>query len=423
MLFPDKLTSRTVPENALMIPGYAVTSVIANVYRGFGQGRLSKDPRYVSHCLEEHLKQKGLLCQIGAEVECFIFDDIALKDVKDNDPKLCNDAREPEIISIEQYGAGKYPIRTKEGYDAPPFQDSLSAFRFEVAEILTRYYDIDVTNLIHEVASNGQIEINFMHNTLTRSADNVQIYKDIVRNISKQHNKVANFMPKPIFNQEDVRGTNGNDNGSGMHTSVSLWDSSGNNNIFYDENDDYAEISQIAKYFIGGILDHAFSLAAFVTPTVNSYYRLIPGFEAPIYVAWARGNRSTVIRVPVDEKNNYKTKRIEFRAPDPSANPYLAFSAIVAAGLDGIKNKIEPGNLIDKNVYKMSDFERSNFGIKSLPTRLEESLDALKSDSEYLEVCFHNDLIDTYLMLKEEEIALIGRDSAKVRQFKFYYDV
>jgi glutamine synthetase len=127
--------------------------------------------------------------------------------------------------------------------------------------------------------------------------------------------------------------------------------------------------------------------------------------------------------VPVDEKNNYKTKRIEFRAPDPSANPYLAFSAIVAAGLDGIKNKIEPGNLIDKNVYKMSDFERSNFGIKSLPTRLEESLDALKSDSEYLEVCFHNDLIDTYLMLKEEEIALIGRDSAKVRQFKFYYDV
>jgi glutamine synthetase len=234
-------------------------------------------------------------------------------------------------------------------------------------------------------------------------------------------------MPKPIFNESDLGSFNGNDNGSGMHTSISLWEQSGNNNgrtnTFYDENDDYAEISQIARYFIGGVLDHASSLAAFVTPTVNSYYRLIPGFEAPIYVAWARGNRSTVIRVPVDEKNNYKTKRIEFRAPDPSANPYLAFSAIISAGLDGIKNKIESGNPIDKNVYKMSDFERSNFGIKSLPAKLEESLDALKSDSGYLDVCFCNDLIDTYIMLKKEEIAQIGKGNTKAKQFMFYYDV
>ena len=164
-------------------------------------------------------------------------------------------------------------------------------------------------------------------------------------------------------------------------------------------------------------------MAAFVTPTVNSYYRLIPGFEAPIYVAWARGNRSTIIRVPVDERNNYKTKRIEFRAPDPSANPYLAFSAIVAAGLDGIKNKIEPGNPIDKNVYKMSDFERSNCGIKSLPTSLEGSLRSLKSDSKYLDVCFLNDLIDAYLMLKEEEIAQIGKGNTRAKQFMSYYDV
>jgi glutamine synthetase len=289
MLFPDKLTSRIITGNALMIPGYAVVSVIANVHRGFGQGRLSKDPRYVSHCMEEHLKQKGLLCQIGAEVECFIFDDIGVKEVKDND---CRDS-EPKVISIEQYGTGKYPIRTKEGYDAPPFQDSLSAFRFEVSEILSRYYEIDVTNLIHEVASNGQIEINFRHSTLTRSADNVQIYKDVVRNIAKQRNKVSNFMPKPIFNEEDLGSTTGNDNGSGMHTSISLWEqpnsNNGKTNTFYDENDDYAEISQIARYFVGGILDHASSLAAFVTPTVNSYYRLIPGFEAPIYVAWATG--------------------------------------------------------------------------------------------------------------------------------------
>jgi glutamine synthetase len=394
----------------------------ADVYRGFGQGRLSKDPRYVSECMEEHLNQKGFSCQIGAEVECFIFDDISLKDFKDNEG--------PKIISVEQYGQGKYPIRTKEGYDVPPFQDSLSAFRFEVAEILTRYYDIDVTNLIHEVASSGQIEINFAHNRLTRSADNVQIYKDVVRNTAKRHHKVANFMPKPIYNEKNLRSATGNDNGSGMHTSVSLWNSQGNNNsssrssnLFYDENDDYAELNQTARYFIGGILDHSPSLAAFVTPTVNSYYRLIPGFEAPIYVAWARGNRSTVIRVPVDEKNNYKTKRIEYRAPDPSANPYLAFSSIVAAGLDGINKKIDPGDPISENIYKMSDSHRNSLGIKSLPSSLKKSLIALKSDLNYLKVCFQMELIETYVRLKEEEIKKIGNDKSKTKQFMLYYDI
>lgn len=151
MLIADMSTIRSLTSNVTMIPGYKVTSVIADVYRGFGQGRLSKDPRYVSGCMEDHhLKQKGLVCQIGAEVECFIFDDIAFNDLKDNE--------EPKIISVEHYGQGKYPIRTKEGYEVPPFQDSLSAFRFEVAEILTKYYDIDVTNLIHEVASMNKLD-------------------------------------------------------------------------------------------------------------------------------------------------------------------------------------------------------------------------------------------------------------------------
>jgi glutamine synthetase len=420
MLIPDKSTVRTVTSDVTMIPGYKVTSVIANVYRGFGQGRLAKDPRNVSQCMEEHLKLNGTLCQIGAEVECFIFDDISLNGIKGND----HNDEEPKIRSVEQYGEGKYPIRTKEGYDAPPFQDSLSAFRFEVAEILTRYYDIEVTNLIHEVASNGQIEINFAHDTLTRSADNVQTYKDVVRNTAKRYNKVANFMPKPIFNEKDLRSNSaGNDNGSGMHTSISLWDSLGNNNLFYDETDEYAELSQTARYFIGGILDHASSLAAFVTPTVNSYYRIIPGFEAPIYIAWARGNRSTVIRIPVDEKTNYKTKRIEFRAPDPSANPYLAFSSIVAAGLDGINKKIDPGKAVNENIYKMSDSRRNSLGIKSLPGSLEESLNAVKSDSDYLKVCFQMELIEIYIRLKEEEISEIGKDKSKTRQFLLYYDI
>jgi glutamine synthetase len=418
MLVPDKSTSKIITSDVTMTPGYKVTSVIADVYKGFGQGRLTKDPRYVSGSMEEHLKQKGLLCQIGAEVECFIFDDIDFSDLKYEN--------EPRIRSVEQYGQGKYPIRTKEGYDAPPFQDSLSAFRFEVAETLTRYYDIDVTNLIHEVASSGQIEINFAHSTLTQSADNVQIFKDVVRNTAKRYQKVANFMPKPIFNKNDQRSAIGNDNGSGMHTSISLWESLRNNNssnLFYDENDDYAQLSQTARYFIGGILDHSSSLASFVTPTVNSYYRLIPGFEAPIYVAWARGNRSTVIRVPVDEKNNYKTKRIEFRAPDPSANPYLAFSSIVAAGLDGINRKIDPGDPVNENIYKMSDSRRKSLGIKSLPSSLEESLTVLNNDLDYLKTCFHTELIETYIRLKEEEINEIGKDKSKARQFMLYYDI
>lgn len=303
----------------------------------------------------------------------------------------------------------------------------MTQFRFEVAKVLRKYNSIKVTNLIHEVASGGQIEINFIHDTLTKAADDVQIYKDVIRNTAKQYNKVANFMPKPIFEENNPK--NAGDNGSGMHTSISLWkhsddeDKNKNKNIFYDENDDYAELSQIARYFIGGILDHASSLAAVITPTVNSYYRLVPEFEAPVYIAWARGNRSAVVRVPVGEKNNFKSKRVEFRAPDPSANPYLAFSAIMAAGLDGINTKMDPGNPIKENIYKMSNSKRNSLGIKSLPSSLEESLEALKSDSDYLKICFHNELIESHIRIKQEEITQVGNDKTKARQFMFYYDV
>ena len=233
-----------------------------------------------------------------------------------------------------------------------------------------------------------------MHDYLTQSADNVQIYKDVVRNVAKKYNKIANFMPKPIF---DPQNNENSDNGSGMHVSISLWSkSTGKNaNLFYDESDDYAELSQTGRYFIGGILDHARSLSAIVTPTVNSYKRIIPGFEAPVYIAWARGNRSAVVRLPINEKKSSSSKRIEYPAPDPSANPYLAFSAIVAAGLDGINRKIDPGNPVSEDIYKMSDSRRKDLGIGVLPGSLEEALSSLKSDSNYLNLCFHHDLIST----------------------------
>jgi len=435
LLLPDRTTERKIT-----LYNNKLTAVIADVYKGLNQGRSSRDPRYVSQLMEEYLAMNQITCQVGAEVECFIFDDIvfsndfttsSIESSEKNSigkklPSLPSNTHPTNvsILSSEQVGHGKYPIRPKTGYDTTPFQDSLIDFRFEIARILKKYYSIEVTNLNHEVASNGQIEINFMHDILTKTADNVQLYKDVVRNVAKRYNKIANFMPKPIFDENDP--TKG-DNGSGMHVSVSFWKKStsttNNSNIFYDSDDSYSELSQIGRYFIGGLLDHASSLSSIVTPTVNSYYRIIPGFEAPVYVAWARGNRSAVVRIPINAKGNDSSKRIEFRAPDPSANSYLAFSAIVAAGLDGIKKKIDPGNPINENIYKMPDHRRSSFGINMLPSSLNEALMSLKSDSEYLNICFERPLIEVYISLKLQEIAEIGDDKSKLRQFLYYYDV
>jgi glutamine synthetase len=401
LLLPDRSTLRLAT-----ISKYKVATVIADVHAGYGKGRLVRDPRFVAQQMDEQLASDGLSCQVGPEVECFIFDDLI----------FAEDGT--RLVSSESAG-NKYLIRRKGGYDAPPFQDSLVELRFQVAEILQNRYSIKVTNLNHEVASSGQIEINFEHSTLTKAADNVQIYKDVVRNVAKEHNKVANFMPKPIFEENDP--TKG-DNGSGMHVSVSLWRkiSSGASNIFYDKDDEYAELSQTGRYYIGGILDHAPSLAAFVAPTVNSYHRMVPGFEAPVYVAWSRGNRSAIVRVPVNERNSSSSKRIEFRAPDPSANPYLAFTAIVAAGLDGIRKKLDPGEPVNENIYRMSETARKDLKIASLPGSLSMSLEFLKSDHEYLKFCFHGDLIETHLMLKQDEVAA---GKTKKDQFALYHDI
>ena len=400
LLVPDRSTLRPLP-----LTNYRVATVIADVFEGFGKGRLAKDPRHVPQILEEALKSQGLVCQTGPEVECFVFEDI----IYDNNGT-------PEIKSSERFG--KYHIRIKHGYDVPPFQDSLLELRFEIAEVMKKNYSIKVTHLNHEVASSGQMEINFTHSTITKAADSVQIYKDVVRTLAKKHGKVANFMPKPIFDENNPRSTE-NDNGSGMHVSMSLW--SGGSNLFYDPDDRYAELSQTGRYFVGGLLKHVASLAALVAPTVNSYHRLVPGFEAPVYAAWSRGNRSAVLRVPVNEKNTPKSKRIEFRAPDPSANPYLAFSATVAAGLDGIKQKIDPGDPVNENIYKMPESSRKALGIKTLPRTLEGSIDALKNDNEYLRPFFRSELIEAYTELKSEEVKFAT--GSKERQFLLYYDI
>lgn len=434
LLIPDRSTLRIFPQSLLysasspISSSYKLFAVIADVYQGFNKGRLVRDPRYVSHRMEEFLLENNLSCQIGPEVECFVFDNIVFSQKKNMDNNKFGHASDsPEhsgsrIVSAEGQGSDccKYPIRRKDGYDAPPFQDSLLEFRFDVAEVLRKNFSINVTNLNHEVASFGQIEVNFMHSNLTSAADNVQVYKDVVRNVAKKYNKIANFMPKPLFDNNDP--LNGGDNGSGMHTSISLWNDSSTTNIFYDSDDNYAELSQRGRYFIGGLIDHARSLTAIVAPTVNSYHRLIPGFEAPVYVAWAKANRSAVIRIPVNERNNSKSKRIEFRAPDPAANPYLAFSAIVAAGFDGIKKSREPGSPTDENIYKMSDAKRTSLGISSLPGSLDESLASLKSDSAYLKSCFRDEILESFILQKKDELRRI-HDKSFDQEIMLYYDV
>jgi glutamine synthetase len=314
----------------------------------------------------------------------------------------------------------------RQGYDCPPFQDSLLEFRFEVAEILKKYYAIDVTNANHEVASGGQIEINFTHATLTKAADNVQMFKDVIRNVAKNHGKIAAFMPKPFFDDNGDSSSpkkNQTDNGSGMHVNISIWEAGGRRNHFYDPDNPYAELTQDGRYFIGGILEHASSLSAVVAPTINSYQRLIPGFEAPVYVAWAKGNRSAIIRVPVVERNNAKSKRIEFRAPDPSANPYLALSAIVAAGIDGISKKTDCGDPVNENVYSLSESRKKALGIRPLPSTLEQALSALKSDYSYLlKSCFTSELLQSYLTFKGKEIKE-GMGKGRSWQIRQYYDV
>jgi glutamine synthetase len=407
VLLPDRTTARMVPFSKDRMVG----TVIADVYKGFSHDRLDTDPRYASHTMQNYLEAKNMHCQLGPEVECFVLDDIKFGIVG---------KQESNLISCEQEATGKYPIMKKQGYDCPPFQDSPLEFRFHVTEILKKYYSIEVTNLNHEVASGGQIEINFNHGGLTQSADNVQIFKDVVRNEAKNHGKVATFMPKPFFGEND---SSTGDNGSGMHVNVSVWDTDGKKNLFYDPNDSYAELSQTGRYFIGGISEHASSLSAIVAPTINSYQRLIPGFEAPVYVGWARGNRSAVIRVPTVERNSAKSKRIEFRAPDPSANSYLALSAIVAAGIDGISKKIDPGEPVNENIYNLSESRKKALGIRSLPSSLDQALSALKTDSAYLlQSCFSSELLQSYLELKEHEIKE-GKGKGRSWQINRYYDV
>lgn len=371
----------------------------------------SRDPRNVARKAEAYLRGTGLAdtAYFAPEAEFYVFDDIRFETKQnagyyqiDSIAGAWNTGRE------EEPGNRGYKVRYKGGYFPVPPVDHFADLRAEMTRELETA-GILVERQHHEVGTAGQAEINFTYDTLLRCADRLQLFKYIIKNVAWRNGKTATFMPKPIFG----------DNGSGMHCHQSLWKDG--NPLFYDELG-YAGLSDNARWYIGGLLDHAPGLLAFTNPTANSYHRLVPGFEAPINLVYSQRNRSACIRIPLTGTSP-AAKRLEFRVPDPSANPYLAFSAMLMAGLDGIRNKTEPPEPIDKDLYELPPEEHAQ--VPQLPTSFEAALDALEADHEYLlegEV-FTADLVETWLDLKRTGEAEPLRLRPHPHEFELYYDV
>jgi glutamine synthetase len=370
------------------IPWSNCTSrVITDVYRGYSEGRLERDPRFVAQKAEETLVQLGYTKSFwGPEPEFFVFDDSHYS-VDSGESYFKVSSKEASWSNASR----GYVIAPKGGYYPSTPQDTLMDFRTKAVETLTKNFGIRIEAHHHEVGAAGQCEIDFRFGGLTETADRLQTIKYVVKNVGAQMGYLVTFMPKPIFG----------DNGSGMHTHQSVW--RGSENLVYDPRDEYAEISQFGRYYIGGLLEHSRALAAIVSPTTNSYKRLVPGYEAPVYVAWSKRNRSAAVRVPTYHKGIESAKRIEYRPPDPSCNPYLAFAAMLMAGLDGVNKKIEPGDPVDENIYHLSPMRRHQLGILELPSTLKEALEELESDSAFLKQVFHQSLLDAYIELKTHE--------------------
>ena len=297
--------------------------------------------------------------------------------------------------------------RQKEGYFPVSPVDSMQDLRTEMV-LSMESLGIQIEAHHHEVATAGQAEIDMRFTTLTRMADNLMIYKYVVKNVARKHGMTATFMPKPLFE----------DNASGMHVHQSIW--RGNTNLFHGAQ--YAELSELGRFYIGGLLRHAWALCGLCAPTTNSYRRLVPGYEAPINLVYSQRNRSACCRIPM-YSSNPRAKRVEFRSPDPSCNGYLAFSAMLMAGLDGIQNRIDPGMPIDKNLYDLPPVEAKE--VKSTPGSLEQALDALEADHEFLlrGDVFTKDVIETWLAFKRDKEIDAIRLRPHPYEFHLYYDI
>lgn len=383
-------------------------SLICDVYEPATKEKYTRCPRNIAQKAEAYLNSTGIADTVyyGPEAEFFVFDDVRF-DSKPNGQFYFVDSIEGRWNTGRDEGPNLgYKPRYKEGYFPVPPTDALMDLRNEMVTNLINA-GIDVEAQHHEVASGGQCEIDLRFQPLVKAADQLLMFKYIVKNTAKKNNRTVTYMPKPIFG----------DNGSGMHVHTSLWKKG--KPLFAGSG--YAGLSETALYFIGGLLKHAPSLLAFTNPTTNSYKRLVPGFEAPVNLAYSQRNRSASIRIPM-YSSSPKAKRIEFRCPDPSCNPYLAFAAMLMAGLDGILNRIDPGDPLDKDIYDMEPEELVN--VPSTPGSLGEALEHLKNDHEYLLKgdVFTEDVIETWIKYKIDKEVKPMALQPHPYEFGLYYD-
>jgi glutamine synthetase len=404
-LIPDPATAFVDPFRAAKTLNLSFSIVEPRTGEPYG-----RDPRQVASKAEEYLRSTGIAdtAFFGPEAEFYVFDDVRFQ-TSQNEGYYHIDSIEGAWNTgrVEDGGNRGYKTRYKGGYFPVPPVDHYADLRDAMSTALIAS-GLELERAHHEVGTAGQAEINYKFASLTRAADDVQKFKYIIKNVAWEHGKTATFMPKPLFG----------DNGSGMHCHQSLWKDGAP--LFYDELG-YAGLSDTARYYIGGLLHHAPSLLAFTNPTVNSYHRLVPGFEAPVNLVYSSGNRSACIRVPITGSNP-KAKRIEFRIPDPSCNPYLAFAAMLLAGVDGIKNKIEPPAPIDKDLYELPPDEAA--AVAQVPGTLAEVLDALEGDNEYLQEggVFTDDIIGAWIDFKRTNEIDPIRLRPHPHEFELYYD-
>jgi glutamine synthetase len=405
LVFPDPTTAFIDP--ALKVP---TLSIIGDIRDPLTGQPYSRDPRYIARKAEAYLKDSGVAdtAYFGPEAEFFLFSDVRF-DQTSNSGYYFLDSDEAVWNSGADRGGKNlgYRPRYKEGYFPVPPTDQLQDVRSQIVlNMIAAGIDVEVHH--HEVATAGQCEIDMRFKPLVKMADQLLLYKYIVKTTARELGYTATFMPKPLFG----------DNGSGMHVHQSLW--KGGEPLFFDESQ-YALLSKTAQHYIGGILKHAPALLAICAPTTNSYRRLVPGFEAPINLVYSQRNRSAAVRIPT-YSSSPKARRIEFRAPDPTCNPYLAFSAMLMAGLDGIKNKIEPPAPLDVDIYELSPEEKTH--IRGTPGSLAESLDALEQDNAFLMEggVFTEDVIATYLDYKRSKELIQVAIRPHPYEFFLYYD-
>jgi glutamine synthetase len=407
-LFPDVTTAYIDPfrvAKTLVVNFFIHDPITGEAY--------SRDPRNIAKKAMAYLASTGIgdTAYFAPEAEFYVFDQVRFA-TSENEGFYHIDSEagawNSGSIGTEDNPNRGYKVKYKGGYFPVAPYDHFGELRDEMVIELEKS-GLLVERAHHEVGTGGQAEINYRFDELLKAADDVMKFKYIIKNTAWRNGKTATFMPKPIFG----------DNGSGMHCHQSIWKDG--EPLFYDETG-YAGLSDTARHYIGGILKHAPSLLAFTNPTVNSYHRLVPGFEAPVNLVYSQRNRSAAMRIPITGSNP-KAKRVEFRAPDPSSNPYLAFSALLMAGLDGVKNKIEPAEPIDKDLYELAPEEHE--GVPQVPTSLPAVLEALEADNEYLQAggVFTADLIDTWIDFKRTSEIAPMQLRPHPHEFELYFDV